>query len=43
MLYTVSAVQLLATLDAFGHLEARVKDGRRKIGKCAFDAATLLE
>lgn len=35
MLYTVSAVQLLATLDAFGDLEERVKDGRRKIGTCA--------
>jgi hypothetical protein len=35
MLYTVSAVQILATLDAFGELEDRVKDGCVKIGKCA--------
>jgi geranylgeranyl transferase type-2 subunit beta len=35
MLYTVSGVQILATLDAFGELEDRVKDGRLKIGKCA--------
>jgi hypothetical protein len=36
MLYTVSAVQILATLDAFGELEDRVQNGRMKIGKCAF-------
>ena len=34
MLYTVSGVQLLAILDAFDDLDARVKDGRQKIGKC---------
>ncbi|KAF1845830.1 geranylgerany transferase type II beta subunit [Cucurbitaria berberidis CBS 394.84] len=33
MLYTVSGVQLLATLDAFDDLEARVQGGRQKIGK----------
>tara|TARA_R110002003_G_scaffold97_28_gene7962 strand:- start:3891 stop:4349 length:459 start_codon:yes stop_codon:yes gene_type:complete len=37
MLYTVSGVQILATLDAFGELDERVKDGRLKIGKCAFN------
>ncbi|KAH7391877.1 terpenoid cyclases/protein prenyltransferase alpha-alpha toroid [Pyrenochaeta sp. MPI-SDFR-AT-0127] len=37
MLYTVSGVQLLATLDAFGDLEDRVKDGRKKIGKFIAD------
>jgi geranylgeranyl transferase type-2 subunit beta len=36
MLYTVSGVQILATLDAFGELEERVKGGRAKIGKCEF-------
>ena len=35
MLYTVSGVQILATLDAFGELEDRVQDGRLKIGNCA--------
>ncbi|KAK8168315.1 type-2 protein geranylgeranyltransferase subunit beta [Phyllosticta citrichinensis] len=33
MLYTVSAVQILATLDAFEDVEARVPGGREKIGK----------
>lgn len=41
MLYTVSAVQILATLDAFGELEGRVKDGRLKIGKCTFPCERL--
>ena len=36
MLYTVSAVQILATLDAFEEFEGRIADGRQKIGKCAF-------
>jgi geranylgeranyl transferase type-2 subunit beta len=35
MLYTVSAVQILATLDAFDEFDERVKDGRQKIGQCA--------
>lgn len=34
MLYTCSAVQIIATLDAFDDLEAHMKDGRRKIGEC---------
>jgi geranylgeranyl transferase type-2 subunit beta len=34
MLYSVSAVQIIATLDAFGDLEARVEGGRRKIAQC---------
>ncbi|KAL1635162.1 Rab geranylgeranyltransferase [Neofusicoccum ribis] len=33
MLYTVSAVQILATLDGFGELEQRVPGGREKIGR----------
>jgi hypothetical protein len=36
MLYTVSGVQILATLDAFAELEERVEGGREKIGKCEF-------
>ena len=36
MLYTVSGVQILATLDAFDDLEARVPGGRQKIAKCRF-------
>jgi geranylgeranyl transferase type-2 subunit beta len=34
MLYTVSAVQILATLDAFDDLEKRVPGGKMKIGQC---------
>lgn len=34
MLYTVSAVQILATLDAFEEFEQRVRDGRQKVGRC---------
>jgi prenyltransferase beta subunit len=34
MLYTVSGVQILATLDAFGDLEQRIPGGKEKIGKC---------
>ncbi len=34
MLYTVSGVQILATLDAFDDLDRRVDGGRAKIGKC---------
>lgn len=36
MLYTVSAVQILATLDAFADLDARVPDARLKIGQCTY-------
>lgn len=34
MLYTVSGVQIIATLDAFDDLERRVAGGREKIGRC---------
>ena len=34
LLYTVSGVQILATLDAFEDLEQRVAGGKEKIGKC---------
>ncbi|KAF1984600.1 geranylgerany transferase type II beta subunit [Aulographum hederae CBS 113979] len=33
MLYTVSAVQIIATLDAFDELEERVDGGRKTVGK----------
>lgn len=38
MLSTVSAVQILAMLDAFDELEARGK-GKAQVGKCAFRAS----
>jgi len=34
MLYTVSAVQILATLDAFDGLELRVPRGKEKVASC---------
>lgn len=34
MLYTVSGVQILATLDAFDDLERKVPGGRVRIGNC---------
>lgn len=34
MLSTVSAVQILATLDAFEDLEKRIQGGKERIGKC---------
>ncbi|KAF2266384.1 type-2 protein geranylgeranyltransferase subunit beta [Lojkania enalia] len=37
MLYTVSGVQILATLDAFDELEKRVTGGRNKIGQFIAD------
>lgn len=40
MLYTVSSVQILATLDAFDELEAKVPGGREKIGKCTSACGT---
>lgn len=36
LLSTVSAVQILATLDAFGDLEAKVNGGKGKIAGCPF-------
>ncbi|KAE9974113.1 hypothetical protein BLS_003263 [Venturia inaequalis] len=33
MLYTVSGVQILATLDGFDHLEQKVPGGKKKIGE----------
>lgn len=34
MLYTVSGVQIMATLDGFDHLEQNVPGGKKKIGEC---------
>ena len=34
MLYTVSAVQIMATLDAWDELEKHMTGGREKIGRC---------
>jgi hypothetical protein len=42
MLYTVSGVQILATLDAFGELDERVEDGRLKIARCTLGQARVI-
>jgi len=42
ILYTVSGVQILATLDAFDELDQRIPGGRHKIGHCAFDSSLRL-
>ena len=34
MLYTVSAIQILATVDALEELDNRGKAGKEKVGKC---------
>lgn len=34
MLYTVSAVQILATIDALDVLDERGQGGRRQVGEC---------
>lgn len=34
MLYTVSAIQILATIDAIDELETRGKGGKDKVGTC---------
>lgn len=40
MLSTVSAVQILALIDAFDELEARGK-GKAQVGKCAFSTCVV--
>lgn len=42
MLSTVSAVQILATVDALDELESEGHGGRIKIGKCKFAYVSLL-
>ena len=34
MLYTISAVQILATLDAFVELEEKIPGAKQRIGSC---------
>ena len=34
MLYTVSAIQILATIDAVSELDRRAKVGKQKVGQC---------
>lgn len=34
MLYTVSAVQILATIDAMEELDARGQGGKKRVAKC---------
>lgn len=34
MLYTVSAIQILATVDALDELDKRCEGGRESVGKC---------
>lgn len=41
MLYTVSAVQILASLDAFAELEQRVAGGKEKIAHCKWPRRQL--
>ena len=38
MLYTVSAVQILATLDALPELESRIEGGKLAVGKCMWNS-----
>jgi geranylgeranyl transferase type-2 subunit beta len=39
MLYTVSAVQILATLDAFDELDRRVQGGRDTVAGCEWSTS----
>jgi geranylgeranyl transferase type-2 subunit beta len=34
MLYTVNAVQILATVDAISDLDSSARDGKARVGKC---------
>jgi len=43
MLYTVSAVQILATLDAFEDLESHTQGGKEKVGQCKTGPDGLLQ
>jgi geranylgeranyl transferase type-2 subunit beta len=38
MLYTVSAVQLLVTVDAIDELEKRGKGGKKRVAECTRQA-----
>lgn len=41
MLYTVSAVQILVTIDAVDELEKRGRGGKQKVGSCTMLPVTL--
>lgn len=43
MLYTVSAVQILATIDALGDLDHKEQGGRQRVAKCRFEEARLVK
>lgn len=38
MLYTVSAVQILGTVDAVEELDRRGKTGKETVGRCGFES-----
>lgn len=42
MLYTVSAVQILVTVDAVDELEKRGLGGKQKVGACMLLATSLI-
>jgi geranylgeranyl transferase type-2 subunit beta len=42
MLSTVSAVQILATVDALNELEAEGRGGRAKVGRCKYNCVSLI-
>ena len=41
MLYTVSAIQILVTIDALDELEKHEKNGKVKVGQCMFPICGL--
>ena len=42
MLYTVSAVQILVTLDAVDELDKRGLGGKRKVASCTLHSVTIV-
>lgn len=42
MLYTVSAVQILVTIDAVDELEKRGRGGKEKVGSCTTPPSNML-
>jgi geranylgeranyl transferase type-2 subunit beta len=42
MLYTVSAVQILVTIDAVDELEKRGRGGKEKVGSCTTFPSNML-
>ena len=43
MLYTVSAVQILATIDGLEDLERRRRGGKEQVAKCKLDLLSKLQ